>query len=89
MHIAPQHTLYQVADDHVVILQGQTPGATTQVVALNAVSVYLWQTLQGSDFTVESAAEKLTERYDVSPTQATQDVQRWVDQLTSLGIIEP
>ena len=84
MNINPDYTLHQVADEHIILLQGDE---NNRVVSLNPTSVYLWEQLQDRTFTEKDVTELLTARFDVDEAQAARDARKWIRQLQDLGII--
>lgn len=84
MNINPDYTLHQVADEYIILLQGDE---SNRVVSLNPTSVYLWEQLQDRTFTEKDVTELLTARFDVDETQAARDARKWIKQLQDLGII--
>lgn len=44
-----------------------------KLITLNATAAYLWQSVEGRDFTVEHLAALLAERYGIDPALALQD----------------
>lgn len=84
MKIDTAYTLHKVADEYIILLQGD---CNNRVVSLNPTSVYLWEKLQDRAFTEEEVTALLTERFDVDETQAAGDARQWINQLKDLGII--
>lgn len=84
MNINPDYTLHQVADEYIILLQGDE---NNRVVSLNPTSVYLWEQLQDRTFTEKDVTELLTARFEVDETQAARDGRKWIKQLQDLGII--
>lgn len=55
---------------------------------MNASSAYLWEQVDGKDFTVEEMARLLTEQYEVEETVALEDAKELANQWFKCGIIE-
>lgn len=84
MRIKEGFTLRTICGEHVVIGEGLAQVNFNKMLSLNASAAYLWEQVQGRDFTLEDLVSLLTEKYDVSGEQAHQDaaklVQVWQEQ---------
>ena len=84
MRIKEGFTLRTICGEHVVIGEGLAQVNFNKMLSLNASAAYLWEQVQGRDFTLEDLVSLLTEKYDVSGEQARQDaaklVQVWQEQ---------
>lgn len=59
----------------------------SKVVSMNATAAYLWEQLQGRDFSVEEMAGLLTARYDVSEQTARADAAKLSDSWAKAGLL--
>ena len=84
MKIDSTYTLHKVAGENIILLQGEQHN---KVISLNSTSIYLWEQLQGKNFTEEEVTALLTKNFDVDASQAAHDAQQWINQLKDLGII--
>lgn len=89
MRIRREYSVRELAGEHVVVVPAPEGADFTRILALNASALYLWEELQGRDFSPEEAARLLMARYDVAPDVACDDARRWIGRLTDCGIIEP
>ena len=84
MRIKDGFTLRTICGEHVVIGEGLAQVSFNKMLSLNATAAYLWEQVQGKDFTVEDLVTLLTDKYEVSADQARQDalklVQVWQEQ---------
>ena len=84
MRIKEGFTLRTICGEHVVIGEGLAQVNFNKMLSLNATAAYLWEQVQGKDFTVEDLVTLLTDKYEVSADQARQDalklVQVWQEQ---------
>ena len=84
MRIKEGFTLRTICGEHVVIGEGLAQVNFNKMLSLNGSAAYLWEQVQGRDFTLEDLVSLLTEKYDVSGEQARQDaaklVQVWQEQ---------
>jgi len=49
--------------------------------------MFLWDELQGKEFTSQDVADILMKQYDITREQATSDVERWINSLNNCGIL--
>ena len=84
MKIKEGFTLRQICGEYVVVGEGLAQVNFNKMLSLNATAAYLWEQVQGKDFTVEDLVTLLTDKYEVSADQARQDalklVQVWQEQ---------
>lgn len=60
----------------------------TQVLTLNSVAAWLWeQALQQGDFTAQSLAQSLCQKYEVEHDEALRDVEEQLAQWKEYGIV--
>ena len=55
---------------------------------MNETSAFLWNNIQGKEFTHDDLVDLLTETYQVDAQKALEDVTRLVENWKSAGIIE-
>ena len=72
------------------IVMGETPERIdfSRVVSLNATAAYLWEQVQGREFTPEDLTDLLTARYDVDAQTARADVEKMLASWQEAGILE-
>lgn len=84
MRLKEGFTLRTICGEHVVIGEGLAQVNFNKMLSLNATAAYLWEQVQGKDFTVEDLVTLLTDKYEVSANLARQDalklVQVWQEQ---------
>ena len=84
MRLKEGFTLRTICGEHVVIGEGLAQVNFNKMLSLNATAAYLWEQVQGKDFTVEDLVTLRTDKYEVSADQARQDalklVQVWQEQ---------
>ena len=88
MKLKEQYKVREMAGEHVIIMQGKHGSDLTKIISLNESALYLWGELSGKEFSVESVAELLVERYGIDNELAIKDAQRWVDKLVECKVIE-
>lgn len=88
MKLKEQYKVREMAGEHVVIMQGKLGSDLTRIISLNESALYLWQAIEGKEFSVNTISELLTEQYGIDDQIATTDAQRWIDKLIDCGLIE-
>lgn len=89
MKIREEYKVREMAGEHVIVMPGRGGAADmTRIVSLNPSSNYLWEALRNREFTVDDAAQLLTERYEVDDRTARHDAGRWIESLAECGIVE-
>lgn len=71
-----------------LFLRAKNVADMTKVLSFNETSNFLWESLQGKEFTLDDVAQALTGTYDVSDEIARQDGEKWVNQMKELGLID-
>lgn len=79
--------LRHIGEDYMIVDPAQGTVDMTTVYTLNTVAAWLWQQLEGQDFTSEQMVELLTTRYEVGHRQAVQDVEKLLSELIRKGLI--
>jgi hypothetical protein len=80
--------LRPLGNDYIVM--GETPERIdfSRVVSLNATAAYLWEQVQGREFTLEDLTEMLTARYDVDAQTARADAEKMLASWREAGVLE-
>ncbi|MDR1683086.1 MAG: PqqD family protein [Candidatus Symbiothrix sp.] len=79
--------LRKVGDDYIIVEPMQGVTDMTKVFTLNESAAWLWEKIENMDFSEESAAGLLTERYEVERERALEDVRRLIDFLESQKLL--
>lgn len=88
MRIKDGFTLRTICGEHVVIGEGLAQVNFNKMLSLNATAAYLWEQVQGKDFTVEDLVTLLTDKYEVSADQARQDALKLVQVWQEQGVVQ-
>ena len=89
MKLKPNYKVREIAGEKMVVMQGKDGVDLTKVILLNNSAEWLWNSLQGKDFSMDSAAQLLTERYAIGKDQSLTDAGNWIDSMVKVGLIEP
>ena len=65
--------LREVCGEKILLAEGVENIDFSDIISMNASSAYLWEQVDGKDFTVEEMARLLTEQYEVEETVALED----------------
>ena len=88
MKINSNYKLRSIAGETIVVNQGKTGTDMTRIISLNASAKLLYEQLLDKNFTLEDAANVLTDTYGIDHAQAMVDAGKWVDALRKSGVIE-
>ena len=88
MRIKEGFTLRSICGEPVIIGEGLAQVNFNKMLALNSSATYLWEQLQGKDFTVEDMVTLLTDKYDVTSEKAREDAAKLIQVWQELGIAE-
>lgn len=88
MKIKSGFTLREIGTDHVVVPEGIEVINFNKLVSLNKTAKYIWEQLEGKDFSVEDIVKLLTEKYNVSEEIALADAKLLADRWKDIGLIE-
>ena len=87
MKITREYILREIAGDYIIIPTGKTVLDFNGLITLNEVGVSLWKMLQ-NEVTFDDLLQGVLDEYDVEPAVAREDIQEFLDQLVSVGIME-
>ena len=88
MRIKEGFTLRTICGEHVVIGEGLAQVNFNRMLSLNGSAAYLWEQVQGKDFTVEDLVTLLTDKYEVSEERAQQDAAKLLQVWQEQGVVE-
>lgn len=80
--------LREVCGEKILLAEGVEKIDFSDIISMNASSAYLWEQVDGKDFTVEEMARLLTEQYEVEEAVALEDAKELANQWFKCGIIE-
>lgn len=88
MKIKQQYKVREMAGEHVVIIEGKLGVDMTRIISLNNSALYLWNAVDGKEFTIDTVAALLAEHYGIDDEVAERDASRWVARLEECGLLE-
>ena len=80
--------LRKICGETVVCAEGRKSINMTTMIQLNPTSAYLWEKLEGKEFTAETMADLLCEAYDVEREVALSDSLSLCEKLREAGAVE-
>lgn len=74
--------------EFVLIMEDVKAVNFNRMISLNESAAYLWESIDGKDFDVQTLADLLTDRYEVDAETALKDSRAIADKWLEAGIIE-
>lgn len=88
MRVKKGFELRDICGEKVIIATGIENVDFSRLISLNESSAYLWQNVEGTEFTAETLTQLLCKEYEVDKDTAFSDAERLVDEWKQCGIIE-
>lgn len=88
MKIKEGFKLRNVCGSNVIIAQGLEHINFSKIINLNDSAAWLWQQIEGREFTVELLSDLLMEHYEVDRDIAVRDAKELTDSWIAAGMVE-
>lgn len=88
MKAKPGFNLRVVCGENIIVAEGEENIDFSNIISMNESSAYLWQNIQGKEFTHEDLVGLLTQEYEVDEATALKDVKALIELWLQAGIIE-
>ena len=88
MKAKPGFNLRVVCGENIIVAEGEENIDFSNIMSMNESSAYLWQNIQGKEFTHEDLVDLLTQEYEVDEATALKDVKALTELWLQAGIIE-
>ena len=88
MKAKPGFNLRVVCGENIIVAEGEENIDFSNIISMNESSAYLWQNIQGKEFTHEDLVGLLTQEYEVDEDTAMKDVKALTELWLQAGIIE-
>lgn len=88
MKVKPGFNLRVVCGENIIVAEGEENIDFSNIISMNESSAYLWQNIQGKEFTHEDLVDLLTQEYEVDEATALKDVKALTELWLQAGIIE-
>ena len=80
--------LRSICGEQVIVAEGKENIDFSKIISMNETSAYLWEAVEGKEFTADTLAKLLTEQYDVQYNVAFNDCLEPIVKWEEAGIIE-
>ena len=86
--------LREVCGERIIVAEGKQNIDFTNIISMNETSAFLWEQVQGKEFTLDDLAKLLTENYMIDENtplsfeKAKEDVKSMVEAWIKAGIVE-
>lgn len=88
MKIKEGFKLRTVGKEYIVAGEGSAQIDFNKLISLNSSAAYLWQTVDGKQFDIETLANLLTDKYGISAEQGLSDAADVIKSWLEAGIVE-
>lgn len=80
--------LRTICGENIIVAEGIENIDFSRIISMNESAAYLWNKIQGINFTADTLIELLLDEYEVSKEKASLDVSQLIEQWQKAGIIE-
>lgn len=87
MKINPELTLREMAGEYIIVNPFSDIVDMTQIYTMNETAAWLWQQMEGKEFTAEDIAEALCEEYEVDKETALFDANELCTEWRKAGFL--
>ncbi len=87
MKISSKYKVREMAGQHVVIIQGRNGEDMTKIISLNDSSLFLWNRMNGSEFSADDVKSALMSEYGIDEATASRDAEAWCRQLKDCNLL--
>lgn len=87
MKLRSDLVLRHFGEEHVIIDPGQDIQDMSKLYTLNNTAAFLWQNLQGMEFSVETVFDMLMLHYEVDASEALEDARHLVRDFEKHGLL--
>jgi hypothetical protein len=88
MKIKKGFVLRKIGDEMIIVGEGLEQVNFNKIICINESATYLWNECYDKTFEVETFADLLFERYEVTQKQAQTDAKELIDKWMEAGLIE-
>ena len=88
MKIKKGFVLRSICGQNVISGEGLEQVNFSKLVTLNETATYLWKEVQDKEFTAQTLADLMTDRYEVTAERALEDAKALCDQWIEMGLAE-
>lgn len=88
MRLKNGFVLREMCGEHIVAGEGIEHINFNKLISLNSTAAFLWKEVEGTDFTAQTLAKLLIDRYGIDMELATRDSENLIKAWTDAGIME-
>ena len=88
MKIKKGFELRKICGENIIIAHGVENIDFTKVISLNESAAFIWQQVEGKDFTEADMVKILLDEYEVEEPQAQADVKALAESWQQVGLVE-
>jgi len=77
----------EICGEYIITAEGLAGMNFNKIIALNSTAAYLWDNIQGKDFSVEDLRDLLLAQYDVDSEKALSDSIAIAEQWKEAGLV--
>ena len=88
MKLKTGFVLREVCNQKIVAAEGLENINFNKLLSLNESAAYLWESVEGKEFTLEDLAQALIDRYEIDRDLAMKDSASLLDCWRSVGVLE-
>lgn len=88
MRLKNGFVLREMCGEHIVSGEGIEHINFNKLISLNSTAAFLWKEVEGTDFTAQTLAKMLIDRYGIDMELATRDSENLIKAWTEAGIME-
>ena len=87
MKIIEGFRLRKLGKEHIVVGEGLAQFNFNKMISLNSSAAYLWESVEGKDFSVEDLVSLLLDKYEVEEDIARRDAEALAKAWLEAGVI--
>ncbi len=88
MRIIDGFKLRKLGKDYIVVGEGLAQVNFNKMVSLNSTAAYLWESVDGKDFSEDDLVQLLLDKYEVEPEVARKDAAALAATWKETGLVE-
>lgn len=77
----------KLLNEYIVLPESSKLVNFNKMISFNASAAYLWESVEGRDFTVEDLTQLLLDKYEVDPETAEKDARKIAESWVDAGIV--
>lgn len=88
MKLKDGFVLREVCNQKIVAAEGLENINFNKLLSLNSSAAYLWECVEGKEFSLEDLAQALVDKYGIDLELATQDSAKLLDSWRAAGVLD-